>query len=174
MWIESSFNKLYSSAVDAFPHTRKRQYATDTINVTRIEWMPYIGMNTLLLRSHVENFGDGGGEYNPLILFKNVKYHPRRNPGLVEIVSSDTQQHYFIEKLNSNRNDVLLRCSCGDYFWRFNYYNRIDRSLYGAVRSPYQGEYRINPREMPGMCKHLMKLGISLQESGFLREFRTT
>ncbi len=165
---ESSLNKLYRSAVDAFPETQKRQYATDTVNVTRVEWIPYVGMRTLYLKGHVQNFADGGGEYDPIIVFKNVKYHKQNMSGLVEIISSDTQQQYFIERLSSNKNEVLLRCGCGDYFWRFNYYNSVDKSQYGKVRKPYFGEYRINPKEMPGMCKHLMKLGSSLKSAGIL------
>ncbi len=175
MWNESSLNRLYHSAVAAFPHTKKRQYATDTVQITRLEWMPYVGMHTLFLKGHVQNFADNGGEYDPIILFKNVRYHPHHQPGLIEIVSSDTHQQYFIERLSGNQNDVLLRCSCGDYFWRFNYYNSIDRSHYGRVRNNYEGgAYRINPTEMPGMCKHIMKMGMFLREAGLIRglEFR--
>lgn len=168
MWNESSLNRLYNSALTAFPHTKKRQYATDTIAVTRLEWMPYIGMRTLFLKGHVQNFADNGGEYDPIILFKNVQFHPYHQPGLVEIISSDTQQQYFIELLSGNKNDVSLRCSCGDYLWRFNYYNSIDKSHYGKVRKAYEGAFSINPKKMPGICKHLMALSMFLREAGLI------
>lgn len=166
MWNESSLNRLYNNAVQAFPHTKKRQYATDTVAVTQLEWMPYIGMRTLFLKGHVNN--SDGGEYDPMILFKNVKYHSNIKKGLVEIISSDTNQKYFLEILNGNKNDVLLRCECKDYFWRFNYYNNLEKSNYSQVRKPYDGSYRVNPKEMSGMCKHLMALGIKLQEAGIV------
>ena len=162
---ESNLSKLYRSTVVAFPHTKKRQYATDTVQVTQLEWMPYVGMRTLFLKAHVQNL-EGGGEYDSIILFKNVKYHPRRQSGLVEIVSFDTHQRYFIEQLSGDKNDVLLRCNCGDYFWRFNYYNSVDKSHYGRVRSSYDdGNYRINPKEMPGMCKHILQVWRSVWEN---------
>lgn len=165
---ESTFSQLYKSAVIAFPNTKKRQYATDTVDVTHLEWIPYLGMRTLFLRAHVEN--SEGGNYDPILLFKNIKYHSTHQKGLIEIVSADTRQKYFLEPLKNN--DILLRCSCKDFYWRFTHYNSVDKSLYGKTRSPYQGEYPINPQEMPGMCKHIMATGISLGTSGLMAEFR--
>jgi hypothetical protein len=169
MWTESSLNDLYRSAVQAFPRTRRRQHATDPIRITHLEWTPFIGMRTLFLKGLAQNTEEDGGEYEPIILFKNVRYHTTPQPGLVEIMASDNRI-YYLEQLNAGRSDVLLRCGCGDYFWRFNYYNSTDRSLYGRARTPYQGEYRINPMEMPGMCKHLMKMGTSLRDAGLVTD----
>lgn len=162
---EGSFNQLYRSAVTAFPRTTKRQHATDTIRIIEINWTPFIGLNTLLVRGLAQNEGK---EYNPVILFKKVKYHEQQLAGLVRL-RANTDQEYLLERISSEENDVLLRCNCPDFYWRFNYYNHLDHSLYGRKRPPYITDSSVaNPLELPGACKHLMKLGIALKDSGIL------
>jgi hypothetical protein len=166
--IESSLNDLYRSAVEAFPETRKRQHATDTIRITQLEWTPFLGMRTLFLKGLAQN--SDGGEYQPIILFKNVKYHQSAQPGLVEIVASN-ERTYFLEKLGGSRNDVLLRCRCGDFFWRWTYADHLDHSLYGRNRRKYESlgvRPSINPTNAKGLCKHLMKFVSALKDSGVL------
>jgi len=169
-WLESSLNDLHQSAVRAFPGTTKRQHAIDTVRITQLEWTPFLGVRTLFLKGLAQNFADGGGEYTPIILFKNVRYHNTPDQGLVEIVASDGRT-YHLERLSAADNDVLLRCGCGDFHWRFNYYNHLDHSLHGRKRAPYVPTGTggpINPMEMPGMCKHLMSMARSLRDSGLV------
>jgi hypothetical protein len=166
-FVESTLDQLYTSAVQAFPRTRFRQHATDPIRITELQWIPYLGMKTLYLRGRAQNI-DNHHEYQPIILFKNVRYHDTKDQaGLVEIVASD-EKHYLLERLGYTANDVLLRCDCKDFHWRFNYYDHIDHSLYGRKRSKYeaQGGPPANPRQMPGMCKHLMKMVLALDHAG--------
>ena len=151
-WLnESSLNSLFQSTVDAFPYTTKRQHSTDTIKITKMSWTPFVGLKTLYVKGLAQN---EGREYTPAILFKNVKYGEG-----VELLASDNK-NYRLEKLTLN-GDVLVRCGCGDFRWRFNYYDFLDHSLYGKKAKKYEAKYRpgsANPEEMPGMCKHLLKL----------------
>ena len=148
---ETNINDLYQSTVDAFPHTRKRQHATGPVQISGVNFTPYIGMKTLYIRALAQN---EGREYNQQILFRNVIY--RENAPL-EIIDQ-IGKHYFLEELDLEK-DILVRCSCPDFYWRFCHYNSLDKSLYGRDRKKYEakGGPPANPLEMPGMCKHLIK-----------------
>lgn len=156
---ESSLADLFQSAVDAFPHTTKRQHATSPIRITEIRWEPFIGVRTLFVKGTARSEAK---EYAPIILFKNVNYN---QPGVRLQLEG---RIVTFGSLSNEETQVTVRCNCADFKYRFNFYDHVDRSLYGRVRAPYenQGGPPANPQEMPGMCKHLIKLWYSLQESG--------
>ena len=164
---ESSLNDLHQSSVGAFPDTRMRQHATQPIEITEFNVTPYLGVRTLFLRARATN---EDRHYSPMILFKGVQYHENQDvQGLAQIELGG--RNYFFEQLSLENNHVMLRCDCNDFKWRFNYYDYTDGSLHGRVRAPYhgQGGAPANPHEMPGMCKHLMKMTEVLTEMGMIR-----
>lgn len=159
---ESSINSLYKSAVKAFPLTTKRQYAIDPIEIKEVSLTPYIGMKTLFVKALAIN---EDRKYNPIILFKNVLYGKGK-----KIIGSDGLP-YQISTLSLDETEVLLRCPCKDFHWRFNFFDHLDHSLYGRKRSKYEAKYNpgsANPLELPGMCKHLMALTRNLKNSGII------
>ena len=167
---ESNLHGLYASTVNAFPRTTKRQHAVDEIDIKNMSFVPYQGIRTLFVKGVAKNI-DKGTEHAPMILFKNVKYHNSKNQNLAEIVASNGR-NYFFERLRGSQ-DVVLRCNCRDFFWRFNYEDFKDRSLYGRVRRKYEAKDNpgaSNPKELPGMCKHLIKLVRHLNNAGLLEE----
>ena len=168
---ESNLGELYDDTVRAFPRTTKRQHSIDEIEIVGLSCLPYLGVRTLFVKGTAKNEGNGK-EYKPIILFKNVRYKESNDSRLwAEIVASDGRK-YFFEKL-SDRNDVVLRCNCMDFHWRWNHTDYIDKSLYGSVRKKYEAKERpgsSNPLGLPGMCKHLIKLAKSLNEARILEE----
>lgn len=167
---ESNLNQLYDSTVRAFPKTTKRQYAIDEIKIVGLSWVPYKGIRTLFIKGLAKNESKGT-DYRPMILFKGVNYLESRVSSGVEIIASNGR-NYFFEKLDLN-NDVVLRCDCPDFRWRFNFEDYKDRSLYGVVRKKYEAKVNpgsSNPLELPGMCKHLIKLVHALHNSGIMEE----
>lgn len=164
MLLESSLNELYRSTVEAFPNTTKRQHATDTIQITNLQWTPFLGMKTLMVKGLAQN---EGREYTPLIVFKNVLYHPTRDEyGLIQI-RDITGAQYLLERLSAEENDVLVRCNCKDFYWRGVHFNKMDGSLYGRNRAKYEALYdpgSSNPQEMPILCKHLIKMTEAIRE----------
>lgn len=138
----------------------------DSVRIAKLEWTPYLGLNTLLVRSLAQNI-ENGHEYKPLVLFKGVIFHETPTPRTVNIVASD-YKHYFFEPLREN--EVLVKCECGDYYWRFNYFNSKYKSHFGSRRAKYEskGGLPANPSEMPGICKHLMVLEKTLDEAGVI------
>lgn len=164
---ESTLYDLYQSTVAAFPNTAYRQHAVDPIKITQLEWVPYLGVKTLYLKGLAQS--SSGREYRPIIVFKNVRYHTERDaPDLIEIVASDNRP-YLLEKLGNTTNDVLVRCDCKDFYWRFNYYDHEDGSLFGRKRKKYEGAGPpANPMELPGVCKHILKLAKALDHAGIV------
>lgn len=163
----SSLDHLYKSAVLAFPHTKKRQHVVHEIEIESMRWLPFLGMNTLLVRGEALNT-ENGNEYTPLVLFKKVNYNPTNN--IVEITASDNNEIYHLERLPMATN-ALVRCSCGDYFWRAHYANWLDKSLYGANRKKYEALYNpgsANPTDSAMLCKHVMALKAAIEDSGIL------
>jgi len=165
IFIESSLDDLFRSTVSAYPKTQRRQYATDTINIANIVLRPFLGMRTLFVKALAQN---EGREYSPIIVFKNVQYHQNQDPNLIKITENGNE--YFFESLSMDT-DVILRCNCQDFYWRFNYYDHVDNSLYGRKRAEYEALIRpgtANPQEMPGMCKHLIKLTDAMRDNNII------
>ena len=165
MLFESSLQDLYDSAVAAFPQTTMRQHATHPIVITNLRWTPFVGMKTLFIKAIAQNEGK---EYNPIVLLKRVDY----NGDEITITASDMREVSF-NRPSLESTNVLLRCNCPDFFWRFNYYNHRDKSLQGPKRRAYESKGvgpPANPHEMPGMCKHLMKTVHVLGEAGLFGE----
>ena len=89
------------------------------------------------------------------------------------IVEEGTGKEYSFGKLSLENTDVVLRCNCADFRWRFNWYDHLDKSLYGRKRAKYESKGigpPANPLELPGICKHLMKTAHVLQEAGIFQE----
>ena len=166
MWLESSINDLYGRSEKAFPSTTKRQHATDSVKIEHLRWVPFLGVKTLFVKAQARN---EGRKNEPIILFKDVKYRSGPGKGVVPLRDSIGRTVH-LESLSAESADVLVRCSCGDFFWRFNYYNSLDKSLHGRRRGKYEGQglWEANPSESAGLCKHLMKMAKVLEEAGLI------
>jgi len=164
---ESSLEDLYRNAVDAFPYTRKRQHSTHPVVITEMHWTPFVGMKTLFIKGLAQS-GETGKEYNPIILFKRVNF----DEDAIRITASDGLKYRF-SPLSMESVDVSVRCNCSDFKYRFNYYNHLDKALYGSKTAKYESKGigpPANPKGLPGMCKHLMKMVKALKESGIFTE----
>lgn len=170
---ESSLNDLYTQTVRAFPKTTKRQHAVDPIKITKLEWIPYLGVKTLYVKGLAQS--DSGKEYEPIIVFKGVNYKPFDNTikkeGTVDIIDN-MGNNYKISPISFINNDVLVRCQCEDFKYRWQHYNHLDKSLFGKNRKPYIGQnlWKANPSESSGLCKHVLKMIKILKESSILVE----
>lgn len=166
MFSESSLRDLYHNIVQGFPRTGLRQHATDTIKIANLSYIPFQGLKTLLVKGLAQN---NGKEYNPLILFKGVKYFPEYKDNLIKLKTMN--ETVFLDPLTTEQ-EVLVRCSCSDFNWRFTHYNHLDKSLYGRNRSKYEATTDrgpVNPEEVPGCCKHILKLWKALEHGDILR-----
>lgn len=167
IWLEATLNDLYNQSVDGFPTTKRRQFSTDTIKIDHLEWVPFLGMNTLFVKGTVNN---EGRKNEAIMVFEDVKYHEKEGKGVVSLVASNGKTVY-LEPLSSASNDVKVRCSCKDFYWRFLHFNKEEKALFGRDRAPYDpvtDRAPANPTETAGLCKHLMKLAKILKEAHIL------
>lgn len=167
LWLETSLTDLYKNTVSAFPNTQKRQNSTDTVKIEHLDWIPFQGVKTLFIKATVNNEGK---KSESIILFKNVKYEAKRTKKALPIIGSNGKT-FFIEQLSKDTADVLVRCSCKDFYWTFLHFNSEEKSLYGRDRKKYEATYRPdsrNPTHSPGLCKHLIKMANVLKKSNLL------
>ena len=167
--LESSFNDLYNSTVVAFPNCSLRQNATHPIVITKLEWTPFLGMQTLMVKGLAQN-KHNGHEHNCFVVFKNVNYHAKHSRGLIEIIDQ-MNKHYLLERLSNESTQVLVRCSCGDFSWRGIHWNHEKKSLFGRDRKKYEALYSpgsANPTESEILCKHLIKIFKVLNEANLI------
>lgn len=163
-FVETSLAGLYSNIIKAFPSTTRRQYSTDEVKIEHLVWVPFRGMRTLFVKAQARR---DGSKNECLILFKGVEYGSRG----VELHASNGET-VFLKPLSMESTDVLVRCTCEDFHWRMKHFNKLDRSLYGSDRKKYEASLRpgsSNPMELPGVCKHLIKMAKVLKESSVVR-----
>ena len=164
-FLETSAEELYRSAVKAFPNTTMRQHATHPIVIRELRWTPFVGVRTLFIKGLAQN---EDREYTPILLFKGVNY----TKSDVKITASDGLEYNF-GKLSLENTDILLRCNCQDFKYRFAWYNKLDYSLYGSPPKKYVSKGigpPANPMELEGMCKHLMKMTEVVGNTGIFSE----
>ncbi len=168
LFIESNLEQLYNFTRDAFPHCTKRLYATHPIEISRVNFTAFRGLNTLLARCEAKN---ENRHYNCIILFKDIEYfNARQEFGLIEIVDT-IGDHHILRKPEISGNDVLIRCSCPDFKFRGLLPDKLDRSLYGRIgRRTEDTHHIVNPTDAPLVCKHVWKFVEVLQNSRILTD----
>ena len=147
--------------------TKKRQFATDPITVTNISMVPSVPSNVLEFKATTSS---DGKKYDTTVMFMNVNFEDEETGLNVTFTASDDEE-YNIEKINLNRTNVKVRCTCLDFYHRFAEYNSRDGSLYGKAPAPYvpkTDRASSNPRKLPGLCKHLLKTVDGLRQAGLI------
>ena len=113
---------------------------------------------------------DGGKTYDAAIMFDKVDYEDEDTNANITFTASDGEE-YHINKLKARGNEVKVKCTCMDFYYRFALWNFNDGSLYGKKPPPYRkttDRPPVNPQRTPGLCKHLMKLATALHQSNML------
>ena len=126
---------------------------------------------TYWLRGAVQIVGaSSGGNYRVFILVPNVNVRMMKSNDFPITIG----KHSHIKPMSTSSSIVKVRCDCHDFRWRFAYYNFQNGALYGATPPPYTpvaGSTRgpVNPRHLPGACKHIMAAFNSLREGGYFK-----
>lgn len=164
----SSVPALQTNIERGFPETRKRQHATGEVVISNVKYMPYIGMNML----HVSSVSSSNGnQYKQALQFNGVAFEDVDTEQNATFQASDGED-YHVQPLELNGHNVKVRCSCLDFHYRFANYNAQDKSLVGRPPPLYQKKTNrppVNPAQVPGMCKHLLKLVEMLRGYGLVK-----
>lgn len=181
---EASIRDLWAKAQRAFPRTRRRQHVINRVQTREVKWQPFPKLRTLLASSRVigEQYpGKKRKLYRTNLMFRNVDFATEGQKGMLKItVRGSTPRvprgEVFFEKLSFN-DSVRVRCNCPDFRWRFNWEcdSETPSALFGprapAYTPPNPEKYRgpANPSGLPGICKHIMNMGLSLHKSGAVK-----
>jgi hypothetical protein len=152
----------------AFPHTKKRQHVVHEVTIANVEYIPYIGMKMLHVRSTSMS---NSHAYSQSMQFLRVEFENAESDTAATFQASDGSDYHIVPVDLTNHN-VKVRCNCLDFHFRFANYNSSDKSLVGRPPPPYQRKTQnrpsVNPDQVPGMCKHLLKLVETLQANGVI------
>lgn len=163
----SSVPTLQQNIERGFPDTTKRQHSTNEVVISNIQYMPYIGMKML----HVKSLAASNGhQYQQALQFMKVEFEPEDTDENATFQASDGED-YHVHPLQLNGHNVKVRCNCLDFHYRFANYNAQDKSLVGRPPPLYQKTTNrppVNPAQVPGMCKHLLKLVETLRRYGLV------
>lgn len=109
-----------------------------------------------------------GGEYRVFIMVPNVNVRMMKSSEYHVQLSKGK----YIRPISLSSKEIKVRCDCHDFRWRFAYYDDVHKALYGATPPPYvpvSNRGPVNPRHLPGMCKHLMAALKTLHSYGYFK-----
>lgn len=162
----STINKLEQNVVQNFPDTSKRQNAVGEVSVGTITYTPYPEQSTLKVEAQTRS---NQHNYQTVCQFDNVQF---TNDGSGVQATGTTGEQFTLQPIDLNASNVKVRCSCLDFHWRFSMWNAKDDSLYGEPPGLYQKKTDrppVNPNQVPGVCKHLIRLIDRLGTSGLVK-----
>ena len=165
---EDSVNDLEKSTIAGFPNTKKRQNVTSAVAVGTIKFIPYEDSHSLEIHADVNS---AGHHYQSAMLFTDVQYEPNDSPEVVSFHGADNTEHH-IYSVSAVLNNVQVRCTCLDFYFRFANQNYQSDSLLGSPPPPYRRKTDTrppaNPMDAVGMCKHVIKLADKLKDMRIL------
>ncbi len=165
---EKSLTSLSQSTLRFQPPTTKRQHATGPIRIVQLQLNPAIPSRILKVEAVAQS---GQKTYDPVLQFSEIDFDEEDTDQNVTFMGSDGEQHHIVP-ISMMRNNVQVKCTCLDFFYRFASYNFVDGSLYGEKPPPYRRRTLNRPPanilKIPGLCKHLIKTGEALKQSGLV------
>lgn len=168
----SNYQELERRTISAFPRTRKRQHAVHPVQIIRTDFTPYLGTRNLLVRAQARSGTYNNVFYKPMLFFNEIQFEEEDSNENVSFKASDNKD-YHIQPIDLSDNIVRVRCDCLDFYFRFSPWNFSNDDLFGPKPRPYVRKTTtyppVNPTRSPGICKHVMKLVLSLRDARLLK-----
>lgn len=166
---ELTYDQMHGNIERSFPNTRKRQHATQPINVANMKVTPYVNSNELKVDSVAQNT-ESHSRYNTTVLFQDVEFEDEDTDINVTFKAVDGKD-YNVQQIEPTEHNCKVRCQCNDFRYRFAPHNHRNNALNPPPFPPYipMGlRPSVNPDQVPGVCKHLIKLVMELRRSGLI------
>jgi hypothetical protein len=163
---ETSTIHQLKSTVNVFFDT-PREKNSRQVEVFNLFFIPYVDNKQLLVKANTRS---NNNTYKTSILFNDVKYVKKDTRYAVEILANNDK--YYIYSIKKNKSDVLVSCTCLDFYYTFSIWNQKDFSLFGDPPKPYIKKTNRplrNPYKQPGVCKHILRLSDELIGKGILK-----
>ncbi len=170
---QSTYNQLKSNVDSFIPVSTRRQSAVDPVQIVELKTLPFIGTKNLNVEALAKNSNskEGHSENYPKIIFNRVEFEEETTNDNITFTAKDGNE-YNMQPIDLGGSTLRVRCTCGDFMWRFAAFNAKDKSLIGTAPSPYQRKTNrgpVNPKQVPGVCKHLIKTIEALKQAGMVR-----
>lgn len=165
---ETTYAELERNTLNFEPDSDKRENVVGAVQVTGLELLPYVPNGALEAQAEINS---GGNKYQSIIFFRGVDFQDEDTPQNVSFTGADGQE-YHCQPISLHQHNVQVRCTCLDFRWRFSIYNQKDGSLYGegpGVYIPKTNRPPNNRKGVPGLCKHLIKVAVELQQTGLVK-----
>ncbi|MGZ5486719.1 MAG: hypothetical protein ACXWFB_12570 [Nitrososphaeraceae archaeon] len=152
-----------------FPDTKKRQHATNEVQVTNLQYTPIPQSNFLRINSNSRSTNNN--THQQIIDLRTIQFDKIDNEQNVSFEARNGTK-YFVHPVELSATTVGVFCDCEDYMMRFANFNIQNNCHVGPTPRPYtrktDNRPPVNPSKVPGMCKHLIKLADQLEQFGLL------
>jgi len=165
---EATYAELERNTLNSMPPTEKRQFVTGPVQIANLELIPARESQNLSIKASALS---DGTKYTTTAIFDGVIYDDADQADNVSF-SGPSGDEFHIEPIELARNNIKVHCNCLDFYWRFATWNHQKNSLDGHPPPPYQKKTNrppVNPRQVPGVCKHLLKTIEELRNAGIVR-----
>lgn len=138
--------------------------------VSRTIWTPFVGTHTLSVRAECRGEAERA-MYKVIIVFNKVDYIDSEDEDhTVKAIDHDSRYTKEVWMVPISRsNEVRIRCSCLDFYFRSAYYCWKENVLYGVKPKPYKRKTTtwpsVNEWQEPMMCKHLIAVYNQIKDS---------
>jgi hypothetical protein len=164
--LEGSTEGQLASNTKVFFGPQRKQRA-NRVQVANFQYVPAVGNGVLIVKADTRT---NDKRYETTIQFENVVYVKPDRPYAVPLVVGNDEFH--IMPIRTMKQHVKVHCTCMDFYWRFAMYNDKDDSLLGKPPAPYvkkTDREPQNPKQVPGVCKHITALADKLRLERVLR-----
>lgn len=147
---------------------RKNQYPVGKVGAVDFKFVP---RNKQLYVSAQARPSEGvGSPYLVSLVFSGINWSDTPSPEFPLKVGT-AHGIIYIEKLDCKKHSIQVRCSCPDDYFMWQYHNKQKKALLGPFK-PYIRKTTtrppVNPRQLPGLCKHSLGLVKVLMQNNLL------
>ncbi len=163
-----SFQALYASTT-TLSETRRHYASSKSVRLYNV--VPYAVQKSTLFQ--FEHHGlTSNGVYQCNCFWSGLSVVTEEQPNTTHFAINYRGVKLWATKPTMSRNNVLVRCTCPDFYFTFAWWNMESGTLFGprprAYVSKRSGRAPRNPKRSPGMCKHIFSSAKGLAEAGVL------
>jgi hypothetical protein len=171
-----SIRDLFQSRIK---HSPKKKKFTDTNEVTLDRIIPFAGTDSALFQLSMDGVTEDT-RHRVNILCRRIMVQttkPTRKQEKADFIQVDDKDGitYWVEEPNASTDLVKIRCTCKDYYFVWGWWNFKDNAMFGRQQRPYRrktpapprGKPYVNPKKLPGLCKHVYHAVKHLQRRGY-------
>lgn len=138
--------------------------------------IPYRGTASLLFQATIEGVTQYPDKHKTILMFSGLKFAKEPFKGCIDV---EYKGHvYYVEKPSLNKTTIRVRCSCKDFYFCFSLWDYLQRAIVGPKPKAYKrktpppsqgGKPYVNPKHIPGYCKHTFWLLQYLKAKGYVK-----